>query len=330
MPLFIARLADLGIDVEPVIHELGLPPEVMGMREIDVPLAVIHAVSDRAEALTGDPMFGLHVVSWLPRGAYGLLEFIVRSARDVREAATRLVRYNAMLNDMATLSFADDGTEGVMTHGIRGEPLAVGRHVNELVIGMMVRVLRESMADPRWSPRRVWFAHPAPADPAPITAWFGTEISFGHGHNELAVASEALAQPLRSADSALLAVLDEQAMRLLAAGTGGLDDLWLKLRETIRLALRDGAPSLDDVAHTMGTTPRTLQRRLEERATTFSAVIDEIRRDLATMYVEGGALGDVEIAFLLGYGERRAFVRAFKRWTGATPAAFRLRVGARP
>jgi len=183
VPLFIARLADLGIDVEPVIHELGLPPDVMSLREIDVPLAVIHATSNRAEALTGDPTFGLHVVAWLPRGAYGLLEFIVRSARDVREAATRLVRYNAMLNDMATLSFVDDGHEGVMTHGIRGEPLAVGRHVNELVIGMMVRVLRESMADPGWGPRPSRCMGGIRTTPPPSSNGIATAAptSFGNG-----------------------------------------------------------------------------------------------------------------------------------------------------
>ena len=89
------------------------------------------------------------------------------------------------------------------------------------------------------------------------------------------------------------------------------------------VSLRDGAPRLERVAADLATSPRTLQRRLEARGTSFHGVVEEIREQLARMYVDAGSLGDVDIALLLGYGERRAFVRAFKRWAGVTPAEAR-------
>lgn len=68
--------------------------------------------------------------------------------------------------------------------------------------------------------------------------------------------------------------------------------------------------------------PRTLQRRLADEQATFADLLESVREELARIYVgEGRPLG--EVAFRLGYAETSAFLRAFKRWTGTTPTAFR-------
>jgi AraC-like DNA-binding protein len=212
-----------------------------------------------------------------------------------------------------------------MVHELPGERGCVGRHGNELIVAMMVRVLRESLEQPAWTPKRVAFAHAAPLELEPLRAFFGTDdISFDAGRNELAVPPSDFALPLRSADAALLAVLDEQAMRLVS-DRGGADQFWSRLREHVRVSLRDGPPRLETAAVALGTSPRTLQRRLEEKGTTFHALVEGLREELARLYLEGGALAPLEIAFLLGYADRRAFVRAFKRWTGETPSGYRRR-----
>jgi AraC-like DNA-binding protein len=327
VPLFLARLAAAGHDVESLMARFALPTEGLAEREMVVPVSTVYELPAVGVELMADPFFGLHVAEWLPRGAYGLLEFVMRSAHDMREAATRLVRYHTLFNDVTVLALEDGPHEAVLVHRLPGHSECVGRHANELIIAMMVRVLRESMQLPSWSPRRVAFAHAAPRDTSPLRAYFGgAALTFEHGHNELAVNAADMDIPLQTADSALLAVLDAQAMRLVAKSQPDRKDpdaFWSRLREHVRVALRNGAPRLDDAARALGLSSRTLQRRLEEGDTSFQTLVEEIRRDLACMYVEDGALGSLEIAFLLGYSDRRAFVRAFKRWTGKTPAEFR-------
>jgi AraC-like DNA-binding protein len=73
---------------------------------------------------------------------------------------------------------------------------------------------------------------------------------------------------------------------------------------------------------------RGLPRRLQEERTAFHEVLDETRRDLAKRYVREQRLPLGEVAFLLGFSEPSAFHRAFKRWTGTTPAAYRSGPGA--
>ena len=68
---------------------------------------------------------------------------------------------------------------------------------------------------------------------------------------------------------------------------------------------------------------RSLQRNLRKFGTTFGAVLDETRRELAEHYVSDLKEDLTEIAFKLGYSEQSSFSRAFKRWTGISPSAYR-------
>jgi AraC-like DNA-binding protein len=68
---------------------------------------------------------------------------------------------------------------------------------------------------------------------------------------------------------------------------------------------------------------RTLQRQLREEGTAFAAVLTELRRDMAPPLLLDGRLAVSEVAFLLGYEDPSAFQRAFRRWFGRSPRAFR-------
>ena len=326
VPLFLARLGFAGVDVDELRRRFRLPDDPASMREMDVPLYVVHELPLEAERLLSDPFIGLHLAETLPRGAYGLLEFIVRSSADLREAGGRLVRYHGLLNDLNLVDLDEGPEETVLTQRIPGEPLCIGRHANEFAIALIVRVIRESIGNPEWAPLRVMLAHPAPPDTSALLTWFRVPaIDFGRGANGIAVATRDLDLPVRTADAALLRFLDEQAMALIASKPADGDALWSRLREEIRVSLRNGPPLLEAIAETMGTSARTLQRRLSDRGASFQSLVEEIRKDLAIMYVEGESLSSLDVAFLLGYSDRRAFLRAFKRWTGTTPAEHRKR-----
>ena len=74
----------------------------------------------------------------------------------------------------------------------------------------------------------------------------------------------------------------------------------------------------------MATSSRTLQRRLAEEATSYNAVLAEVRIDFAKRYLSRGTLSASEVAYLVGFTEPPAFFKAFKRWTGMTPKEFQL------
>lgn len=99
--------------------------------------------------------------------------------------------------------------------------------------------------------------------------------------------------------------------------------------ESVRLAveqlLGSGEVSLGRIARDMATSPRSLQRRLAREETHFGAVVDQVREKLARHYLRDRQRTTTEVALLLGFADLSSFSRAFKRWTGESPAAFRSR-----
>jgi AraC-like DNA-binding protein len=171
----------------------------------------------------------------------------------------------------------------------------------------------------------VSFAHPAPEDVEPLRAFFRTRaLEFGLGHNALHFPLSTLELPVATADAALLQVLDAQAHRALGEHAPPGDAL-ARVKDRIRHDLQDGAPSLEKVAGGLKMSARTLQRRLGAHDLQFSALVDETRRELAEDHLAHSNLALAEVAFVLGYADLATFIRAFKRWTGQTPKAFRER-----
>ncbi|MGO1596104.1 MAG: AraC family transcriptional regulator ligand-binding domain-containing protein [Sphingobacterium sp.] len=81
--------------------------------------------------------------------------------------------------------------------------------------------------------------------------------------------------------------------------------------------------SIDSVADNFNLTVRTMQRKLKEEGVSYLQIISEVRKSLAIDYIRNTNSSIKEISVVLGYSEPSAFVRAFKKWTGKTPSAFR-------
>lgn len=101
-----------------------------------------------------------------------------------------------------------------------------------------------------------------------------------------------------------------------------------RVKRLIVAELCGGEPTAEVIARKMRATPRTLQRWLTARGTSYREILDGLRRDLALRYVTEDRLAISEAAYLLGFSEASAFHRSFKRWTGRTPAQYRAVSGA--
>jgi AraC-like DNA-binding protein len=101
------------------------------------------------------------------------------------------------------------------------------------------------------------------------------------------------------------------------------DEVLASVQRAVAESMREGDPNLARVAKKMAMSPRTLQRQLKEQGMEFKQLVDDTRRRFALSYLRNRRNTLTEIAFLLGYSEASAFNRAFKRWTGSTPLAYR-------
>ena len=101
----------------------------------------------------------------------------------------------------------------------------------------------------------------------------------------------------------------------------------LRVRDILRAALPE-LPDLDGVARQLNLSPRTLHRRLEEEGSSFRAIKDALRRDLALSRLTKTSQPLGQIAADLGFADPSAFFRAFVSWTGTSPSQYRKRLRA--
>ena len=154
-------------------------------------------------------------------------------------------------------------------------------------------------------------------------AIFSCPVRFGSADARISFDEELLQLPTVAADPGLTSYLDDLAT--IKLDELGAEDASLvqRIRQQLWTALPSGRADLWRVASDLGMSARSLQRRLGEDGTSFSRVLDDLRRELSNELLEDRKLAVAEVAFLLGYSEPSAFQRAFRRWRGVTPRRYR-------
>jgi AraC-like DNA-binding protein len=316
-----------GGDAAKLARRFALGDEAMRAPEVVLPLRTLQAFFEAAEVASRDPFLGLNVGVREPDGRWAAVEYGAKSAPDLRGALELLARYISLFNEHVVVTFEEDGGHGTISQAIQGRPLCIGRHGNEFFVASVLTRARRALGK-RLVPQRVFFAHPRPADISALVELFGTSsLSFGAERNGFSVGRPDLDTPLATRDPALRALVEAYAEgELERRGRPAGGGVIAQVRHRVRVALPTGTPALAQIAKELKMSARSLQRRLGEHDTSFQAVVQGAREDLARTWVASGDRPLGEVAYALGYTELAPFVRAFRRWNGDTPAAFRARV----
>jgi AraC-like DNA-binding protein len=274
-------------------------------------VASLAAVADEVAARLGEPDLGVRLAgttTWALPVAPPPAD--AAPAPTLADALARLAALSGRSDPRARLTFEVAETGGVLALHVAGSPEGLGRHGNEHALVVALR-LAQSWTGRALVPRRAWLAHPEPADASAIRAALGcADLVFGAGDSGVVLDAEALAAPVAT---------------LPDAPAAGALDLVAELRVRLRPALGQGLPGVSTLARALGMSTRTLQRRLGELGTSYGDVLDDLRRDMARLRLEQRDLSVAAAARQLGYSDSRAFIRAFRRWTGATPGAYQVR-----
>ena len=172
--------------------------------------------------------------------------------------------------------------------------------------------------------RRVELRRAEPPAGAPYAELFRAPVRFRSGADRLCFASAVWNAPTESADASLARLLEEHARILAQRVPHAASGFRAEVEKAIAGAVPDGG-SAAVVARVLHVSVRTLQRRLDASGTTFRAVADSVRGQLAEAYLADPTVSIAEVAFLLGFSDQSSFNRAFRRWTGESPGRWRRR-----
>jgi AraC-like DNA-binding protein len=206
-----------------------------------------------------------------------------------------------------------------------GVPRHSDRHQIEFCVFAALRLCRV-LAGQNLVPQHFWISHHRSGTNSEMARFAGTAVTFGATSDEFALNANARELPLVHADPYLNNILLKYCEAALVDRRGNESQLRIRVENAISSLLPHGRVVVDDVAHSLGMSKRTLGRKLADEGLHFTEILQQMRRDLALRYLDDRKLHVSKIAWLLGFNEVSAFTHTFKRWTGKTPREMRTGV----
>jgi AraC-like DNA-binding protein len=315
----LACLPTLGLDPAPVLAAVGPLPDGHDAR---VPVHCYLNFWQQAQAQFGRPGVVTAVAMALPFGAFGVLDYLAGSAETARGALAAAQLHLSLVAFGTRLELSEPDDDGLTWLTVRDDSPRpdIGA---EFTLATLVHRCRHVTGGAA-QPVIVTLPVPAAADEGVRTERFGLRPLFGQPSYACAYPAAALEQPMLRSDPLLHATMKQIAATLALQTGDEASDLELALRSHLRDALASGDATPERLARLLGLSERTLQRRLAEGGRSYSAVVEDFRREEAARLLRG-RLPLVRVADQLGYREQTSFTRAFRRWYAATPAAWRRR-----
>lgn len=285
--------------------------------------AAVYQLCEAALDATHDAAFGLHWAERLPDSAFSPISQLALQSANLAEALGHLEQFHWLLCDEVNFRVQEqEGLVIVQTIKVTGASARVQRLVAEMIAVGLTRLVRAFRSN---APiERVSFDYPAPAYVSEYTRIFGARVRFEQPYCGLAFERALLAatspfvdaefhRNLRNFTERRIGELNQQA------------SYHSRVRALLIQAGSQRSVNMQTVARGLGICDRTLRRRLSAEGTSYDAVASDAWMTIAKAQLLDPQRTIKETAADLGFGDRRAFHRAFRRWTGMTPAQFRNR-----
>jgi AraC-like DNA-binding protein len=320
-PAIFAAAVRTGKAPRELAEMVGVAPSNVTDADARVPHALIARVWETLAAHCGDAHLGLFAASLLAAAPLDLVDMALDCAPDFRSMVAGFLRFQRLFHD-ANESLLEVRGEWAIPIFRLGPEAPRCRHLCEFVLATWSFKVRRDLG-PRFALAGVRMVDAGPARADAFARAFG-DVPVEHGAREDALVFPAalLDAPLVGADGAAWARLQTQLEGALAKrepGASFVDGA----RRQLQAELLQGRADVKALARALAVSTRSLQRRLTEEGTSFSDLLDKVRRELAVSHMHRADTSVTEIAFLLGFSDLSAFSRAFRRWTGASPSAYR-------
>lgn len=312
-------LARWQISPETLLDDTGLNLAELANPLFRLPLASLNNLFEKAIQLTDEPGLSVLMGLQMKLSSHGFIGFAAMTARNVREALDIAQRFVALRSSAITFRLEEDEKNAYFYIDQSRSDAPLGE---ALITSLMVGFARMGEAvtnRPLLGRADVRFAEPAYY--ARFRSVIPGEINFNQPCNRLVFPRAYLDLPLIMADPVATQLAREQCERELISLSQQHN-----VSTQVRALIQDEAAgflSVEAVAQRLHTSERTLKRQLAQENTSYSEILEDIRKQQAITLLEERELSIDRIADRLGYSDVANFTRAFKRWTGETPGQFR-------
>jgi AraC-like DNA-binding protein len=299
-----ALSALLGGSLADVLRQAELDPTAT--TEITAPHAKVQRLLELAAQRLDAPLLGIDLAERIPEGAYGVTEFVVRTAPTVRAALAALSELAPLVNPALDMRYIADQLGCEIRFAYGGEREALGAILNEYTVAYIAKQLSVVLGE-RLPLARAWFAHARPQGRDELARRLGCPIELEAADCGFAVASAVIDRAIPGGNPALHAFLLAQGRTQLE--TYGKGDVISQVTRAIEARISDVGLSADTIAHALALSQRTLQRQLAEAGTSYRDVLARVRQRRRAELARSG-FDEADIAARLGFANARSMRRS--------------------
>ncbi len=319
----VAAITQHGHDANALLERFDLGPEHLAQPQARLSIPRYMRLGHAAIQLTNNPALGLVIGEQSLLNQLGLAGVTAAQAPSVRAAARCISHFEPLYaqNYRGASQFIEDNQGAWFSFYSIAPYNAYNCFVVESVLlGWISHLEQVCQHSIEIELLQIEFPEPSYADA--FSQQLNCPVEFGADHNRIRLSQKTLAQlnPQHCASTwhALLQLCEEQ----LALKTRSYS-LVEQVSKLIAPLLKNGEPSIEQIAQRLQIPTWTLRRKLAAQGTQFRQLINQTRFDLASSYIRDTDLTFGEITWLLGFSSPEAFQRAFKRWAKQTPGEFR-------
>jgi AraC-like DNA-binding protein len=320
-------LREKQIDPTPLLSRVGLETDLnRGVARISAAAEV--RLIEQAAQVTGDPTFGLRLAASGNSSHWGLAFYILAASQTVRESIRLLPRYVPLVNESTCWSVASSDAGAILRLRYVGLLRRGLKHATEYHLAALLQNLRK-LVGRDFNPVHVSFAHFRTSGIRSFERYFGCPVEFGAEADQFSLSNGVLDMQNVRSDRTLCEILQGVGDEKTSRKVEKTQSFRQAVDNELFSRLARGEPKQERIAETLGVSTRTLVRRLAEEGTSFSALLDSLRRSLACQYLKEPGVSIDHIALLLGYSEVGSFTHAFQRWYGVAPSEAKADCGSR-
>ena len=309
----------VGLDPHRMISEFRIPPAALNDSEVKISASAVGRLLEESAARSGKLDFGLRLADKRTVANLGALALLVREQPSIRKALDVMAAYMFLHGETLQLNMTEQDGEVKLTLAFEVDRPVPIRQGVELGIGFLHRSLQKLFRE-HWRPQMVCFTHAGPTKKDAYRKFFSAQVVFNQDFNGIVCRSRDLDADVPAADAKMAAYV-QQYLDTIAARRN--TTMTANVRECIYTMLPSGLCSADKVAARLGVDRRTVQRHLAREGQTFSSVMDSVRAELVTRYIENRNRPLASVSELLGFSALSAFSRWFKNQFGCNVTDWR-------
>ncbi len=316
---FSATVRQFGKDPVEVIKRVGLDPAVLAVPDNFISYSTYRHLLVEAVKATGNERLGILISKQLGPQSLSVVGFSMQQSSDLGTALGVLSRFFHLHDQHGTIALEILEDSFCISHHIPDMETpgsiqaidvsaAAGHNLFNTLMGENIHALRYE------------FPYPEPADLSAYKFLEAQELVFDALNLGIVIDNKYLDKPIAHHDPNMAHLLSEY-MKTLEDNTG--EAIADKVTSIVKDMLSTGECTLEAVADLFQVTSRTLQNKLKLEGTSFHNIMEDVRKTLATHYLQSSHMDLTKIALLVGYSDSSAFTRSFRRWYNATPSQWR-------